>query len=171
MKKCTTCLLDLPLSDFHLKGRTLKDGTQPHEAQCYQCRRLQRLPLEKRGAYLDRRRWRQEQIKAGFTREKLAEHWWRLQRDGRKAFIIGLKRKPCLDCGGVYPVQVMDFDHRPEAGPKRFQVSSGAFKHSRESVLAEIAKCDLVCANCHRVRTVRRRSGLPATLPEPEYFI
>ena len=26
-------------------------------------------------------------------------------------------------------------------------------------VLAEVAKCDIVCANCHRVRTVRQRDG------------
>jgi hypothetical protein len=64
----------------------------------------------------------------------------------------------------------MDFDHLGEA-PKCFEVSAGNSKFSWEKVLAEIAKCDLVCANCHRVRTARRRAGLPAVLPAPEYEI
>ena len=64
-----------------------------------------------------------------------------------------LKDKPCVDCGGVFPPEAMDFDH--VRGEK---VSGIGFMWSwkREKVLAEMGKCDLVCANCHRERTISR---------------
>lgn len=66
-----------------------------------------------------------------------------------------LKDRACHDCGLWYPPECMDFDHRP-GEKKLFSVSSG-LNRSRESVLAEVSKCDLVCANCHRIRTKSRR--------------
>lgn len=57
--------------------------------------------------------------------------------------------KPCADCGGVFPPVCMDFDH--VRGEKLCNVAKmGTYAWSR--VLEEIAKCDLVCANCHRIR-------------------
>ena len=69
------------------------------------------------------------------------------------------KDQPCLDCGERYPPYVMDLDHR---GDKKFNVSQG-LRRPLEEILAEIAKCDPVCANCHRERTWRRlQSTSPA---------
>jgi NAD-dependent dihydropyrimidine dehydrogenase PreA subunit len=68
------------------------------------------------------------------------------------------KNKPCLDCGGVYPSYVMDFDHRPNT-IKLFDVSNPKTTN-REKIQAEIDKCDLVCANCHRIRTYNRLGKL-----------
>lgn len=59
------------------------------------------------------------------------------------------KDAPCMDCGQRYPHYVMDFDHR-DPTEKLFSVGRG---RGLKALLAEIAKCDLVCANCHRVRT------------------
>lgn len=56
-----------------------------------------------------------------------------------------------MDCGKSYPSYVMDFDHR-EQDKKKFEISTFGTKCA-ERVLSEIQKCDLVCANCHRVRT------------------
>jgi hypothetical protein len=65
--------------------------------------------------------------------------------------------QPCADCGVRYPHYVLDYDHRP-GGQKRANVNVLVKRGAKEEVLlAEIAKCDLVCANCHRVRTFRRR--------------
>lgn len=70
-----------------------------------------------------------------------------------------LKKEPCLDCGQSFPSYVMDFDHRE--GTKKSRNISGALRYwSWRRVLAEIAKCDLVCANCHRIRTARRAGYL-----------
>ena len=87
----------------------------------------------------------------------------------RRRAIQAEKRRPCCDCGNSYPPEVMDFDHRTGV-QKCFRLGAACGK-SPEQVKLEIAKCDLVCANCHRVRTSRRQRGLPATLPAPDYEI
>jgi hypothetical protein len=71
--------------------------------------------------------------------------------------LIQLKAKPCADCGNEFPTCCMDFDHRP--GTEKVNNVGTMFAHhwSQERILAEIAKCDLVCANCHRIRTQARR--------------
>ena len=48
----------------------------------------------------------------------------------------------------------MQWDHRPGTD-KLFELSAG-FARSRDEVRAEIAKCELVCTNCHTIRTVMR---------------
>jgi hypothetical protein len=47
----------------------------------------------------------------------------------------------------------MDFDH---IGPKRNEVSQLVYVSGTEALLEEIKRCEVVCANCHRIRTVRR---------------
>lgn len=63
----------------------------------------------------------------------------------------------CADCGGSFPPECMDFDHLGD------KVDGVATMVSRtkpwEEIEAEIAKCELVCANCHRIRTKRRYSN------------
>lgn len=73
----------------------------------------------------------------------------------RRELIREVKDKPCTDCGVKYPPYVMEFDHLPEYD-KSFNVSESATR-SWERVLKEIEKCELVCANCHRIRTNARR--------------
>jgi hypothetical protein len=61
---------------------------------------------------------------------------------------------PCMDCGIAYPSYVMDFDHRPDETKVAGISGKGMMTFSSEAkLLEEIAKCDLVCANCHRHRT------------------
>ncbi len=69
-------------------------------------------------------------------------------------FVISLKQKPCMDCGVQYPYYVMDFDHR-EKSTKVDSISRmmPVRSFSKKKILAEMEKCDLVCANCHRKRT------------------
>jgi hypothetical protein len=65
--------------------------------------------------------------------------------------------QPCADCGVRYPHYVLDYDHRPGC-PKRANLNILRKQGAKEEVLlAEIAKCDLVCASCHRVHTYQRR--------------
>lgn len=66
-----------------------------------------------------------------------------------------LKAGPCMDCHNNYPPYVMDLDHRDPA-TKVAKVSSLVFDGSRNLLIAEVAKCDLICANCHRIRTYNR---------------
>lgn len=65
-----------------------------------------------------------------------------------------LKTKPCADCGHSFPPDVMDFDH--VRGVKVAKISR-LVRSSTESLLEELAKVELVCANCHRLRGISRR--------------
>lgn len=94
-----------------------------------------------------------ERLKASYARNK---------KNGTS--IIGWITKkyqgvPCMDCNGVFPFCAMDFDHRPEE-VKEFNVTDkGTLVINPErlaKVEKEISKCDIVCANCHRVRTQDR---------------
>jgi hypothetical protein len=74
------------------------------------------------------------------------------------AAVAAAKSVPCTDCGGIFPLFCMDLDHVPERGPKLFRLNQCGSRKP-EAVLAEIAKCDAVCANCHRTRTRNRAKG------------
>jgi hypothetical protein len=54
----------------------------------------------------------------------------------------------------------MDFDHR-DPGSKRSAVMRMIGRAGTARMLDEVAACDIVCANCHRLRTFRRRSADP----------
>jgi hypothetical protein len=67
-----------------------------------------------------------------------------------------IKSKPCMDCGISYPPYVMDFDHRdPEL--KVSEITRVVRKGSWKQLQDEVDKCDLVCSNCHRLRTHKQR--------------
>lgn len=64
-----------------------------------------------------------------------------------------LKRRPCMDCGQSFEPCAMDFHHR-DSQTKSFDVATavwGGMVWAR--IEAEIQKCDVVCAVCHRYRT------------------
>ena len=67
---------------------------------------------------------------------------------------------PCMDCGETDPV-VLEFDHLRD---KSFNIGQDLARRAWKSVLDEIEKCEVVCANCHRRRTARRRGALRAVL-------
>ena len=69
-----------------------------------------------------------------------------------------LKAVSCADCGIQYPSWVMEFDHI--RGEKLFNVSS-APNRDLGALLAEAAKCEIVCSNCHQERTRQRSSHAP----------
>ena len=63
----------------------------------------------------------------------------------------------CMDCEIDYPHFMLDFDHR-EGVDKITNVSNVSLFSSLQKMLDEIAKCDIVCANCHRLRTWLRKT-------------
>lgn len=71
-----------------------------------------------------------------------------------RAWVYDLKNNtPCKDCGVQYPYYVMDFDHLED---KKVLVSKVINTGSWTQTKAEILKCDIVCSNCHRIRTYTR---------------
>jgi hypothetical protein len=79
---------------------------------------------------------------------------WRMQI----AVLDGLRDVPCQDCGGRFPPCAMDFDHRDPAS-KRSGVTRMIGRAGLDTILREVDGCDILCANCHRDRTRRRREG------------
>jgi formate-dependent nitrite reductase cytochrome c552 subunit len=69
------------------------------------------------------------------------------------AWLRELRTIPCLDCGGTFAPYAMEFDHRDPTTKLFALTSSRAMLKPREQLLAEIAKCDIVCSNCHQART------------------
>jgi hypothetical protein len=85
---------------------------------------------------------------------------------GFRTWIDGLKASPCNDCGRCYPPVAMDFDHLEN---KLVSVAQ-MWSWSRARVEDEIRKCQLVCANCHRVRSVSRLRSCPDPIMSPSEF-
>lgn len=77
-----------------------------------------------------------------------------------KEYLEGYKREGmCTDCGisGKKHPEILDFDHLSD---KKFHIGSWRKSVlSIEKIQTEIKKCELVCANCHRIRTKSRRDS------------
>jgi hypothetical protein len=77
--------------------------------------------------------------------------------NARKQIIREAKSGPCVDCDTIYPPECMDLDH--VRGIKEFCLSKG-HAYSKTRILAEIAKCELRCPTCHRLRHYHEREKL-----------
>ena len=130
-KVCGKCKIPKDLEEFH-KHKDAKDGKQ---SRCKPCTKAYRAELG--------RKWKKEKT-------RLVD--WIIKRYGDT---------PCMDCDGVFEWCAMDFDHRP-GEVKEFKI--GAYSAAKATITLivrtnkEIAKCDLVCSNCHRVRTRDRHN-------------
>ena len=81
----------------------------------------------------------------------------------RTAYLLALfEEHPCVDCGEHDPI-VLEFDHLV-AADKVFDIGHSLPYRSWASILREIEKCEVVCANCHRRRTAQRAGTVRATL-------
>jgi hypothetical protein len=145
IRRCGRCGRSKPLADFawRRKGRGQLDN------MCRPCR-----AAYKREHYLANKR--RYVAQAGARKRAL-------RRERTKYLLAFFRRHPCTDCGQTDPV-VLDFDH---VGPKSFDVSQALPYRSWQSILDEIAKCEVVCANCHRRRTARRSGALRFVMTQP----
>lgn len=75
----------------------------------------------------------------------------------RRQIVASLKTdRGCVDCGYNAHPEALEFDHLPEFH-KSFDISQGLRTRGLDAILAEIEKCEVVCGNCHAVRTANRR--------------
>ena len=85
---------------------------------------------------------------------RTVKHKVRLQRT---AYLIAyFDTNPCVDCGERDPV-VLELDHLRDTS---FSIGFGLTQRRWQRILEEIDKCEVVCANCHRRRTARRRGSV-----------
>ena len=76
-----------------------------------------------------------------------------------RKIVMFYKDQPCVDCGVQYAPEVMQFDHLDNQNmmPKLANMNSLLNLGSVRLIEEEIAKCEVVCANCHTMRTASRR--------------
>lgn len=135
LKVCVICKAQKPLQDFNL-NRGRKDG---HQTFCRDCGKRR-----SRTYYSNNR---EKHVKKIYKRK--------LQQIAiSRVFVLDyFKKHPCVDCGFDKPA-ALDFDH--VRGKKRNLVSAlinGGY--SLKTIQTEIAKCEVRCANCHRLKTAK----------------
>ena len=130
-RRCVMCGLWKAASEFH-NSRT------GQFSYCRECRRAyDRRYYQERGKATRRVRQRARMLEA-------------------RAWMAALKEGvPCADCGQVFPVWVMHWDHLP-GYEKVGSISEMVASRSRTITIAELQKCELVCSNCHVLRTISR---------------
>lgn len=124
MKKCSTCKIDKDESLFSKKRDKL-------QAVCKECHSIYRKKhyQENRQKYIDKAR--------------------RNSKTYAEEFYQWLSDKSCFDCGNS-DIRVLEFDHLEN---KEFALSAKIGGRKLESLMDEINKCDIVCSNCHKIRT------------------
>jgi hypothetical protein len=125
--------------DFHVNGFN-KNGTRKYQWACKTC--WKKIASKRSKAHYHANK--------EYYRERNKRHKLELM-----AFIRALKdNKRCTDCQKKFRYYVLQFDH--VRGVKSYDVSRMRSLNSKKAVLNEVAKCDLVCANCHAERTFKR---------------
>lgn len=138
LKTCAKCKESKSIVDFH----RMKRGYGGRGTYCKSCRKeLDHAIYRGRSPQQDADR------KARSTRNLL---------ENRKAVYEYLLSHPCVDCGEANPV-VLEFDHIQ--GKKACISELVGRKSSVRRIHAEIEKCEVRCANCHRIITARRSNS------------
>lgn len=122
------------MSDFN-RLRRAKDGRQPRCRACHQ-----RYHYENWDHHMTQIRARKKRVRA----------------ESQAAVLAYLAEHPCVDCGES-DVVVLEFDHQRDKSANVSALIAGASGLKR--VFEEIEKCEVVCANCHRRRTMRSQKG------------
>lgn len=134
-KVCTKCNCQKPISEFPFRNKL----TGTHHSYCLLCgrdsvKKHYALNIQK---YVAKAAVRRRKV-VGEINEKLYQY---------------LLNHPCVDCGEGDPI-VLEFDH--VRGEKTYNISSLSWRMcSWETMLREIAKCEVRCANCHRRKTAK----------------
>jgi hypothetical protein len=109
---------------------------------------------------------RKDREARGLPRYTPGEAASRRERDVRRSkerkqelvqMIAALKvERGCVDCGYNAHSVALDFDHLPQFEKKQSVARMVLYARAWETIMAEINKCEVVCSNCHRVRTAQR---------------
>ena len=138
MKACTKCNEEKPESAFYYNKS--KDKLDSHCKDCQREYRKQHYRSNKK-----------------YYKDKAKRNWQPIIDDNQRKIKKLLQSSSCKDCGEKNWL-VLEFDHLPQF-TKSFNISTGMKNFRWEKVLTEIKKCDIVCANCHRLRTQKRSNN------------
>ena len=143
-RRCGDCGVRKPAHEFSWRRRKRNQ----RDNLCRPCRAAyhQRHYATNRQRYIDQARERKQALALSRTAYLLAffgDH-------------------PCGDCGETDAV-VLEFDHVRD---KLFDIGSALPYRNWQSILDEMQKCEVVCANCHRRGTAHRRGSLRVQLQQ-----
>lgn len=136
MKKCCKCKEEKEDSEFNKRKRS-KDGLN---SRCRKCHREYDKTIYKNSE----------------KRRDTIRNCKRNKTEANRIYVRIIKESnPCTDCGIKYPHYVMDFDHLKDKVVNVADLANSDVSTKR--IQKEIDKCELVCANCHRIRTHKRK--------------
>jgi hypothetical protein len=127
---CNKCKVDKSETDFHWWN---KDKGY-RQTFCKECKKEVNL---------------QTRIKMGKDGKNKKE--MKYKNEKRQKYYNFLANKSCVKCG-INDIRVLEFDHR-DRSTKKHTVSQMLKNHSWENILIEIEKCDILCSNCHKIKT------------------
>lgn len=125
-----------------------------YRKEYYQKNKKRIIKQHKAYAAKDPERWKKYRHDWYLKNRKYMLAHMAICREEVRKFIRKKKDVPCTDCLKRYPYYVMDFDHLRD---KKVAVGSMLNQLTIDRVADEIDKCEVVCANCHRIRTHKRR--------------
>ena len=144
MRSCSRCKAEKPDEEFAWRRRELGQ----RDTYCRPCRAEYKQEHYKAN--------KQRYIDAAARRKKIL-------LEERFLFLMAYFREhPSADCGETDPI-VLEFDHLRD---KKIGIATGIRNRNWNDVLDEIAKCDVVCANCHRRRTAKRGGFIRAAVAQ-----
>lgn len=137
-KICNKCRIEKSVEEFH------KSKTRGLQTTCKVCRKE-----------VDKSYWKQRSSNS--EKMKAKKIYCEERRNAFRKFIYEfLLKHPCVDCGEKDPT-VLTFDHVREI--KSFNISDAANGSvSMTSLVKEIEKCDVRCANCHMRKTAKEHN-------------
>lgn len=132
----------------------MDESTHVPGIRCNTCREVKPLAEFTRASRGPKQRGRQVYYRK-MCRDCSSDYQREFTRE-RREFLTAYKlERGCLDCGYDEHFAALDFDHRP-GEVKLFKPNMLKSMGTWQQMLDEIAKCDVVCSNCHRIRTFNR---------------
>ena len=138
LRTCSKCKFTIPTANFYIRANNR------YYSSCKKC-----LSIQRKNRYLNHKTTEEYKARQRASKKE--------RKRALKENIRRLKEKtPCYDCHENYPYYVMDFDHRDGEIKEGNVATLLGDRWAIEKLTNEIAKCDIVCANCHRKRTYQR---------------
>src|SRR5579862_1648346 len=156
MKVCSVCEIQKPERDFFFRDK-----------------RADRLLAQCKDCYTEKRNkiWRDYYNKHGSQyRTNVVERNRKLKNNLRLKMMLYLSGKSCVLCGNSDP-RVLKFDHI-DPKTKSFSIAQGISSVlSWENILIEIEKCQILCANCHKIKTAAEQGWCKNKMPHTLAYI
>jgi len=151
MRTCSVCKIDKSIEEYS-KKRIKKNGEITYQNSCKSCHKIYSDThyIKNKTKYINKAKVRRSVYK----------------KEMYLFFIEYFKSHPCIDCGESNPL-VLEFDHIKGKKLEAISVMVGK-QYTKQTILEEIEKCEVRCANCHRIKTAERGNWSMYNLLQPQ---